>query len=950
MREERLFHQALDQPADQRDSFLGSACGDDADLRERVEVLLLAHLNPGSFLESPPVATIALPTVTEQPGTLIGRYKLLQQIGEGGFGVVYMAEQTKPVRRKVALKIIKPGMDTKEVIARFEAERQALALMDHPNIAKVFDAGATESGRPYFVMELVKGVPITDYCDKNQLPAQDRLKLFVDVCHAIQHAHQKGVIHRDVKPSNIMVTLHDGKPVPKVIDFGVSKALSQQLTEKTLFTAYGQMIGTPAYMSPEQAELSGLDIDTRADIYSLGVLLYELLTGGTPFDGKRLRSAGYAEMQRIIREEEPPKPSTRLTAMGEDTVVVSDNRGTDPKKLGQFIRGDLDWIVMKALEKDRNRRYETANDFANDVTRFLNDEPVEACPPSAAYRFKKLAQRNKRALSAAAAVALVLILGIVGTSWQAIRATQAESLAQGEAEQARTQAAKANAVVNLLQDMLASANPDTAKGNDYTVRELLDEFSAGLEGHLHHQPEVEATLRQIIGSVYTRLRLPDDAEPHLRRALELRREVFGKDHVKVAETLRQLAWNEQQKGPSGEPETFARHALALYRKHSDPLGAIRTLWILQLHFTHTRRNWSEAERAANDALTLARRFDLDDEPVLANILHALANAKVAQGEYLEAERFAREALEKHLRLHGENHPETGFGWRALGNALQAQKRYDEAEKCFRKAIEIFEQQFPEGYPLLSDTYRSLSKVLKVERDRASLAELAALMNPRSAEDFVMRANLYQELDQYDKALTDLQAAVALKPDDAYVRVGRARLLMALGHEDRALADFEKAIELEPDNARFLNSAAWSFVRYPHTNTQWVEKALTWAQRAVEMAPEKVGVWNTLGVACYRTGNWQDAVNALEKSEELYQHGHLPYNGFFLAMAHWQLGHQDEARQWFDKAVEQIEKKRPKREEVLLRFRTEAEKLMGIEKKETGFSDVGSAVWTGITNH
>ena len=396
-----VFNSAVENHTpEQWDRFLDDACGEDAELRSRVELLLKAHQGEDSFLDRGDAeknATIDMPAVTEKPGDTIGRYKLLQQIGEGGFGVVYMAEQTKPVRRKVALKIIKPGMDTKEVIARFEAERQALALMDHPNIAKVFDAGATDSGRPFFVMELVKGIPLIEFCDDNNLSTQERLDIFVTVCRAIQHAHHKGIIHRDLKPSNVMVTLHDNKPVPKVIDFGVSKALSQQLTEKTLFTAYGQMIGTPVYMSPEQAQMSGLDVDTRSDIYSLGVLLYELLTGSTPLDAQQLRKSGYAEMQRLIREEEAPKPSLRLsTQRGEALAKIARHRNTDPKKLSQFLRGDLDWIVMRALEKERNRRYDTANSFAADIERFLNDEAVEACPPSAFYFLRKYARRKQQ--------------------------------------------------------------------------------------------------------------------------------------------------------------------------------------------------------------------------------------------------------------------------------------------------------------------------------------------------------------------------------------------------------------------------------------------------------------------------------------------------------------------------------------------------------------------------
>jgi WD40 repeat protein/tetratricopeptide (TPR) repeat protein len=368
--------------------------------------------------------------VAECPGTVIGPYKLLEHIGEGGFGVVFMAEQTQPVRRKVALKVLKPGMDTRQVIARFEAERQALALMNHPNIAQVHDGGETASGRPYFVMELVRGIPITEFADQNRLPVRERLHLFVNVCQAIQHAHQKGIVHRDLKPSNVMVTLHDDKPVVKVIDFGIAKATGHQLTEKTLFTNFAQVVGTPMYMSPEQAQMSGLDIDTRTDIYSLGVLLYELLTGTTPFDKERFGKAAYDEMRRIIREEEPAPPSTRISTLGAAAATVSVNRQSDPKRLRQALRGELDWIVMKCLEKDRSRRYETANGLARDVERYLQDEPVQACPPSAWYRFGKFARRNKVVLLTAALIALSLVVGTVASMWQMIRATQAEALAE----------------------------------------------------------------------------------------------------------------------------------------------------------------------------------------------------------------------------------------------------------------------------------------------------------------------------------------------------------------------------------------------------------------------------------------------------------------------------------------------------------------------------------------
>lgn len=423
-----LFLKALELGSEsERQEYLGGVCAGDAALRAEVESLLAASAMAGSFLDFPAselVTTVNEPPVREQPGTVIGPYRLLEQIGEGGFGLVFVAEQQRPVRRKVALKVLKPGMDTRQVVARFEAERQALALMDHPNIARVFDGGETGSGRPYFVMELVKGVPITEFCDQSRLSVRDRLSLFVDVCAAVQHAHHKGIIHRDLKPSNILVTLHGDKAVVKVIDFGVAKAIGQQLTDKTLFTGFSQMIGTPMYMSPEQARMSGLDMDTRSDLYSLGVLLYELLTGTTPFDKERMRTAGYDEIRRIIREEEPARPSTRMSTIGQAADTASANRRSDPKHLRRLLRGELDWVVMKALEKDRNRRYDTASAFAMDVQRYLADEPVLACPPSAWYRFRKFARRNKAVLATASIVALVVSVSVAVSTALVWRANQ----------------------------------------------------------------------------------------------------------------------------------------------------------------------------------------------------------------------------------------------------------------------------------------------------------------------------------------------------------------------------------------------------------------------------------------------------------------------------------------------------------------------------------------------
>ncbi len=469
-----IFDAALELTPELRAAFLDKACEDDPATRKRVESLLGAHEAAGKFMQGPaqPVLTTAVHTLKDQSGEKLGRYKLLQQIGEGGCGVVYMAEQEEPVRRRVALKVIKLGMDTKNVIARFEVERQALAMMEHPNIAKVLDAGATDTGRPYFVMELVRGTKITDYCDQNNLAMEDRLGLFMRVCHAIQHAHQKGVIHRDIKPSNILVTLHDGVPVPKVIDFGIAKATQGRLTDQTLFTAFEQFVGTPAYMSPEQAEMTGLDVDTRADIYALGVLLYELLTGRTPFEGKALLAGGLDAMRRTIREQEPVRPSTRLSTLAAAELrTVARCQQTEPPKLIHLVRGDLDWIVMRCLEKDRARRYETANGVAMDIQRHLNNEPITARPPSDFYRLQKLVLRHQPAFIAGGAVTAALIVGLCGALWQWRRA---ERHAQGESRQRQlTEEHAARTRLNLYAADVSMASQAMERGDYGLARRTL---------------------------------------------------------------------------------------------------------------------------------------------------------------------------------------------------------------------------------------------------------------------------------------------------------------------------------------------------------------------------------------------------------------------------------------------------------------------------------------------
>jgi serine/threonine protein kinase len=550
--EATIFNAArrIEDPAARR-FYIREACGEDRALAERVEALLGAHDEGATFLASPTAEVRALLGAlgTEGPGTQIGPYKLLRSVGEGGMGTVFLAEQTEPVQRQVALKVIRAGMDSRQVLARFEAERQALALMDHPHIAKVLDAGATPAGRPYFVMELIGGVPITTYCDGARLSVRERLELFVPVCQAVQHAHQKGIIHRDLKPANVLVSLYDGKAVPKVIDFGIAKATGgQKLTERTLETQFGSVVGTLQYMSPEQAEPGQLHVDTRSDIYSLGVLLYELLTGTTPLQPASFDGPALLDMLRAVRESEPPRPSTRLSTT-EELPGVAANRGVEAKRLVGLVRGDLDWIVMKCLENDRARRDETADALARDIARCLNEEPVEACPPSPGYRLRKFARKHRKLLLATAAFVLLLTTATAVSVWLAVRATLAERKADAERaqavaekERADEQADIAEAVNKFLNgDLLIQASPEQSPDRDLKLRTVLDRASEKVEGRLATQPLAAARVHKTLGSAYQSLGEPGLAEQHARRSYELYLGKLGPDDRLAVGALHNLA-------------------------------------------------------------------------------------------------------------------------------------------------------------------------------------------------------------------------------------------------------------------------------------------------------------------------------------------------------------------------------------------------------------------------
>ena len=733
-----LFAQALEHPEHERAAFLVRECGPNEALLRRLIELLRSHAKAEDLLDE-------APTVGEQSGDRIGHYKLLQRIGEGGFGTVWMAEQEEPVRRKVALKVLKPGLDTNQVIGRFEAERQALALMDHPNIAKVFDGGATDHGRPFFVMELVKGVPITKYCDAAQLSPNERAELFVLVCQAVQHAHQKGVIHRDLKPSNILVTMHDGKPVPKVIDFGIAKATAGELTTRTVFTEFRQMLGTPEYMAPEQAELSGLDVDTRADVYSLGVLLYELLTGIRPFALATLLHAGYAEMVRTIREVDPPKPSTRVSTLGEELLEVAKHRKMHPRHLSALMRGDLDWIVMKALEKERNRRYETATALAEDVGRHLRHEPVLAGPPSQLYRLRKYVRRHRVGVTAGAAILLSLVAGGAAAGWGyvAARENAVEALAAGaqarqqatEAERARAEEQrqreaaqrserKAERVVQLVMDMLGSSSPHEPKGKDYTVRQLLDDFAEDLGTKLTDEPEVVATLRVVIASSYLGLGLPARAEPHLALAGSHWGQVSEPESMNAALCLMLRArWLHDLGRYRDAAQDLERARARVARLEGARSPTLAAMSAQQAELYEHLGEMKKAEMVAREGLDVLRGLPPGNDASLVDGIAGLARILRKQGRLAEAEQLGQEALTRTRAALGDDHRSVASFKDQLADTLTEQGRLIEAETLRNEALALLRSIVGDEHPQIARLQAGLAGTLGA---RGQFAEAVAL--------------------------------------------------------------------------------------------------------------------------------------------------------------------------------------------------------------------------------
>jgi serine/threonine protein kinase/tetratricopeptide (TPR) repeat protein len=946
----RVFLEIVQKPAARWDTLLTEACDTDEDLHRQVAMLLEAHARENGILDrnGAGLAPTGVLELGERPGAVIGPYKLLRQIGEGGMGVVWMAEQTEPVRRTVALKVIKPGMDSRQVVARFEAERQALAMMDHLNIARVFDGGTTESGRPYFVMELVHGVPITRYCDDVQLTPRQRLELFVPVCQAIQHAHQKGIIHRDIKASNVLITLCDGKPVPKVIDFGVAKATEQKLTERTLCTQSGTLVGTLEYMSPEQAEMSPQGVDTRSDIYSLGVLLYELLTGGTPLSREQVKEAGYAAILYSIREKEPPRPSVRLRESGSALAAIAAQRHLEPARLVKLVRGELDWIVMKCLEKDRNRRYETANGLARDVQRYLHDETVLACPPSAWYRFRKFARRNKARLLVAACLFLAVAGVAVGIGWAMADRTARSRAAEDKAgdilkdadellHQGRWQ--DALAAVERAQAALASV-PGTA--TQAPVADLLTEL------HLVRQlDETGARLTDSFDHATT-------DRNYARLFADFGIDVNGLSPPEIAARIREHPKTAVQLAAALDNWAIIRrdHDLSKKEKDRDPAAWQRLLEAARLADPDPWRSQLRQLMGREDRNALRKLADSAHMSALpAQSLRLMGTALIFGGDAAACIGWLRKAHRQHpgdvsisfdLSFHLSQlkpppllevlqYAEAAVAaspnsWRlhnTIGNTLRECGRYEEAVAAFSKVIEL------DPDSTLAWRERGFTYMKMGQHDKAieDLSE-AIKRNPNLWWTWDLRGLCYGAIGHNDKALADLNEAVQLQSNQ-HTRIDRGRIYRNLHQYDKAFADFTKAIELGSKNADEFNTLAWLIATCPDPKLRDGKKAVALAEKAVEWAP-KWEYYNTLGAAYCCAEKWKEAVTALTQSMKR-RNGTDSFDLFFLAMAHWQLGNKAVAHNAYSAAVQWMDKNQPGNPE-LRRFREQAGALLGVTGK------------------
>jgi serine/threonine protein kinase len=899
---QEIFANALERvEGAERDAYLAEACGADAELRALVGALLRAHRKSAGFMRT---LEVEPPDCGEGPGTVIGRYKLLQRIGEGGFGVVYMAEQQEPVRRKVALKIIKLGMDTREVIARFEAERQALALMDHPNIAKVLDGGVTSEisnlrsqiskGRPYFVMELVKGIPLTDYCDQEHLPAAERLQLFIQVCHAVQHAHQKGVIHRDLKPSNILVTLHDGKPVPKIIDFGIAKAISQPLTDKTLFTRFEQMIGTPAYMSPEQAALSGLDVDTRSDIYSLGVLLYELLTGTTPVQRETLHQAALDEVRRMIRETEPPKPSTRLHTLGAKLTEVAQHRHTEPLALQKLVRGDLDWIVMKALEKDRQRRYESAGVFALDIERHLNHEPVTACPPSRMYRARKFVRRHRVGVTMATVVSVAMLVGLA-------LALAGFTQARRERERAKSEAAIAAAVNEFLQeDLLAQADPENEPDRDLKLRTVLDRAAQKIEGRFTNQPVVEAAVRLTLARTYDGLGEYEAAETQAQRAVDLRTEVLGAEHPDTLGALAMLGEACLNRGDSSGSKM---------QKLLEAEQVFRDLW------EKCRRVWGEEHTN-----TLAA-------------LNGLGRGYLCQERYAPAEEILGKLEETYRRVCGPAHPNRLF---CLHQLALLYYRCDGDEKSVEMQQRVFEATRDALGPRHPQTLESMhllalgqsvigredEAVRLLERVVSTRSQVIGPNHPKTLESKARLAICYGRAFHWKECAALAKEALGSASGPAKWMYGtnvEPQGLWFAGAMSSLLAGDHSAFHFfasgiheyflnhpDGDNAHVVLEVHCAS---PETSTNWTEYRPLAEMVRTNRSSNSADAMNSvsLGMFEFRCGRYDEALRWFRRAESRYWWGIASQAGYFTAMIHHLRGEPDAAQDALQRANSRFEK-------------------------------------------